>query len=276
MAFRLCFSIRLMEIIILNNHSLLSERINRVKKMAKRAVLLLAGVLLLIAVGVSGAEAPELRVNADARNLLRQPDRYFDRQRPPQPMKENEAAFTEGLVRCRTEADAHANVTSGRKNRPCVATITVEGVSVLVTGDVTVYIPYRPEYGDRVDGQSWEVLKAHEEGHTQIYREVFEGVAQPISDAVFAKCPKAFNISIPVCSDDEIRSRMDQQLDVLLDALTAETVSKITSVFREVNEAYDQATDHGRRGADGERPTIENQNEAAREVIQNFKIQARY
>lgn len=227
--------------------------------------------MLFAAVGIAAYESLKLRVNADARNLLRQPDRYFDRQRPPKLMKENEAAFTEGLVRCRTEADAHANVKSGRKNRPCVATITVEGISVLVNGDVTVYIPYRPEYGDRVDGQSWEVLKAHEEGHAQIYREVFALVSQPIADAVFAKCPKAFNISIPSCTDDEIRSRMDQELDVLLDALTAEAVSKITGVFREVNEAYDQATDHGRRGPEGSRPTVENQFSAAREAIQRFQ-----
>ncbi len=227
--------------------------------------------MFFAAAGRSIAAGPELQVNADARNLLRQPDRYFDRQRPPKPMKENEAAFTEGLVRCRTEADAHANVKSGRKNQPCVATITVEAVSVLVGGDVSVYIPYRPEYGDRVDGQSWEVLKAHEEGHAQIYREVFARVAQPIADAVFAKCPEAFNISIPVCTDEEIRSRMDQQLDVLLDALTAEAVSKITSVFREVNQAYDRATDHGRQGANGEKPTVENQFAAAREAIESFQ-----
>ncbi len=237
----------------------------------KIAGLFLAGGMLLAAVGILGAESPELQVNADARNLLRQPDRYFDRQRPPKPMKENEAAFTEGLVRCRTEADAHANVKSGRKNQPCVATITVEGVSVLVSGDVTVYIPYRSEYGDRVDGQSWEVLKAHEEGHAQIYREVFSLAGQTIADAVFAKCPKAFNISIPACSDDEIRAQMDHQLDILLDALTAEAVSKITAVFREVNQAYDSATDHGRRGPEGSRPTVENQFAAAREAIQQFR-----
>jgi hypothetical protein len=238
--------------------------------------MLLAGGLFFAAAQTSVAAGPELHINADARNLLRQPDRYFDRQRPPKPMKDNEAAFTEGLVRCRTEADARANVKSGRKNQPCVATITVEAVTVLVGGDVTVNIPYRPEYGDRVDGQSWEVLKAHEEGHARIYREVFERVAQSIADAVFAKCPHAFNISIPVCTDDEIRARMDQQLDVLLDALTAEAVSKITAVFREVNEAYDIVTDHGRRGADGGKPSIDNQLSAAREAIQNFKLQARY
>ncbi|HLG93258.1 MAG TPA: hypothetical protein VI546_00310 [candidate division Zixibacteria bacterium] len=243
---------------------------------SKRAVLLAAVGLFFVAAGRSTAAGPELQVNADSRNLLRQPDQYFDRQRPPKPMKENEAAFTEGVVRCRTEADAHANVKSGRKNQPCVATITVEAVTALVTGDVTVNIPYRPEYGDRVDGQSWEVLKAHEEGHAQIYREVFERVAQPIADAVFAKCPKAFNISISVCTDDEIRARMDQQLDVLLDALTAEAVSKITAVFREVNEAYDRATNHGRQGVEGTKPSIENQLAAAREAIQYFKQQARY
>ncbi len=244
--------------------------------MPNRTVWVLGGVLFFAAFGISVAGGPEMRVNADARNLLRQPDRYFDRQSPPKPMKENEAAFTEGLVRCRTEADAHANVKSGRKNQPCVATITVEAVSALVGGDVTVYIPYRPEYGDRVDGQGWEVLKAHEEGHAQIYREVFALVGQPIADAVFTKCPKAFNISIPSCSDAEIRAQMDQQLDVLLDALTAEAVSKITAVFREVNEAYDQATDHGRRGAEDGKPTPENQLAAAQEAIQNFKLQARH
>ncbi|MGH8004003.1 MAG: hypothetical protein ACRECJ_04705 [Limisphaerales bacterium] len=239
------------------------------------AWVLTGGVIFAAGLGWA-AEGPKIQVDADAHNLLRQPDRYFDRQRPPKPMKENEAAFTEGVVRCRTEADAHANVKSGRRNQPCVATITVEAASVLVGGDVTVYIPYRPEYGDRVDGQSWEVLKAHEEGHTQIYREVFERVAQPIADAVFAKCPKAFNISIPVCSDEEIRSQMDQQLDVLLDALTAEAVSKITAVFREVNEAYDRATNHGRQGPEGDKASVENQLSTAREAIQNFKLQARY
>ena len=243
---------------------------------SKRAVLLLAWVLFFWVVGISAAGGPELRVNADARNLLRQPDRYFDRQRPPKPMKENEAAFTEGVARCRTESDAHANVKSGRKNQPCVATIQVEGVSVLVSGDVTVYIPYRPEYGDRWDGQSWEVLKAHEEGHAQIYREVFALVGKPIANAVFAKCPKAFNISIPVCNDEEIRSQMDRQLDLLLDALTAEAVSKISATFREVNETYDFATDHGRRGPEGDRPSVENQRTAAREAIRNFTLQARY
>ncbi|MCI0404692.1 MAG: hypothetical protein L0209_01230, partial [candidate division Zixibacteria bacterium] len=96
-------------------------------------------------------------------------------------------------------------------------------------------------------------------------------VGQPIADAVFAKCPRAFNISIPACSDDEIRSRMDQQLDVLLDALTAEAVSKITAVFREVNEAYDQATDHGRRGPEGGKATAENQVQAAEEAIGRFR-----
>jgi len=236
----------------------------------------LAGALFFATVQTAASAEFKLQVNADPRNLLRQPDRYFDRQRPPKPMKENEAAFTEGVVRCRTEADAHANVKSGRKNQPCVATITVEAVTVLVTGDVTVNIPYRPEYGDRIDGQSWEVLKAHEEGHAQIYREVFERVAQPVADAVFAKCPKAFNISIPACSDEAIRAQMDQQLDVLLDALTAEAVSKITAVFREVNEAYDSATDHGRRGPEGDKPSTDNQTAAAREAIQNFKLQARY
>lgn len=236
----------------------------------------MAGALFFATAQMAASAEPTLQVNADPRNLLRQPDRYFDRQRPPKPMKENEAAFTEGVVRCRTEADAHANVKSGRKNQPCVATITVEAVTVLVTGDVTVNIPYRPEYGDRIDGQSWEVLKAHEEGHAQIYREVFERVAQPIADAVFAKCPKAFNISIPACSDEAIRAQMDQQLDVLLDALTAEAVSKITAVFREVNEAYDSATDHGRRGPEGDKPSTDNQTAAAREAIQNFKLQARY
>gem|GEM_PF-5238846 len=244
--------------------------------MSKRALLLLAGALFFATVQTAASAEFKLQVNADPRNLLRQPDRYFDRQRPPKPMKENEAAFTEGVVRCRTEADAHANVKSGRKNQPCVATITVEAVTVLVTGDVTVNIPYRPEYGDRIDGQSWEVLKAHEEGHAQIYREVFERVAQPVADAVFAKCPKAFNISIPACSDEAIRAQMDQQLDVLLDALTAEAVSKITAVFREVNEAYDSATDHGRRGPEGDKPSTDNQTAAAREAIQNFKLQARY
>ena len=244
--------------------------------MSKRALLSLAGALFFATAQMAASAEPTLQVNADPRNLLRQPDRYFDRQRPPKPMKENEAAFTEGVVRCRTEADAHANVKSGRKNQPCVATITVEAVTVLVTGDVTVNIPYRPEYGDRIDGQSWEVLKAHEEGHAQIYREVFERVAQPIADAVFAKCPKAFNISIPACSDEAIRAQMDQQLDVLLDALTAEAVSKITAVFREVNEAYDSATDHGRRGLEGDKPSTDNQTAAAREAIQNFKLQARY
>lgn len=236
----------------------------------------MAGALFFATVQTAASAEFKLQVNADPRNLLRQPDRYFDRQRPPKPMKENEAAFTEGVVRCRTEADAHANVKSGRKNQPCVATITVEAVTVLVTGDVTVNIPYRPEYGDRIDGQSWEVLKAHEEGHAQIYREVFERVAQPVADAVFAKCPKAFNISIPACSDEAIRAQMDQQLDVLLDALTAEAVSKITAVFREVNEAYDSATDHGRRGPEGDKPSTDNQTAAAREAIQNFKLQARY
>jgi hypothetical protein len=232
---------------------------------------ILAGGIVFAAGHGWGAEGPDIQVNADAHNLLRQPDRYFDRQRPPKSMKENEAAFTEGVVRCRTEADAHANVKSGRRNQPCTATITVEAVSVQVRGDVTVYIPYRPEFGDRVDGQSWEVLKAHEEGHAQIYREVFALVGQPIADAVFAKCPKAFNISIPACTDDEIRSQMDQQLDVLLDALTAEAVSKITAVFREVNEAYDQATDHGRRGPNGEKPVVENQLKAAEEAIGRFR-----
>ena len=244
--------------------------------MSKRALLSLAGALFFATAQMAASAEPKLQVNADPRNLLRQPDRYFDRQRPPKPMKENEAAFTEGVVRCRTEADAHANVKSGRKNQPCVATITVEAVTVLVTGDVTVNIPYRPEYGDRIDGQSWEVLKAHEEGHAQIYREVFERVAQPVADAVFAKCPKAFNISIPACSDEAIRAQMDQQLDVLLDALTAEAVSKITAVFRDVNEAYDSATDHGRRGPEGDKPSTDNQTAAAREAIQNFKLQARY
>lgn len=244
--------------------------------MSKRTVLLLAGGLFFAAPAVSTAVESEIRVNADARNLLRQPDRYFDRHRPPKPMKENEAAFTEGVVRCRTESEAHANVKSGRKNQPCVATIAVEGLSVLVNGDVTVYIPYRPESGEDWEGQGWEVLKAHEEGHAQIYREVFARVAQPIADAVFAKCPKAFNLSIPVCTDEEIRSQMDQQLDVLLDALTAEAVSKITSVFHEVNETYDRATDHGRRGPDGDKPSVENQRAAAQIAIQNFKLQARY
>ena len=244
--------------------------------MPKRTGFLMAGAVLFAVVGIAAAGSPGVQVNADARNLLRQPDRYFDRQRPPKPMKENEAAFTEGVVRCRTEADARANVTSGRKNRPCVATITVEGVSVLVGGDVTVYLPYRPEFGDRWDDQDWEVLKAHEEGHAKIYREVFTLVGQPIAGAVFAKCPKAFNISIPVCSDEEIRRQMDRQLDVLLDALTAEAVSKISSVFREVNEAYDFATDHGRRGPKGDKPSIENQVATAEEAIRTFKLQARY
>src|SRR5262245_44441671 len=140
--------------------------------MSKRSALLLVGGVFFAVAQVSMASGPELHVNADSRNLFRQPDRYFDPQHPPKPMKENEAAFTEGLVRCRTAADAHAKVKSGRKNQPCVATITVEAVTALVGGDVTVNIPYRPEFGDRIDGQSWEVLKAHEEGHAQIYREV--------------------------------------------------------------------------------------------------------
>ncbi|HEU4437359.1 MAG TPA: hypothetical protein VFR89_07820, partial [candidate division Zixibacteria bacterium] len=80
--------------------------------MSKRALLSLAGALFFATVQVSASAEPKLQVNADPRNLLRQPDRYFDRQRPPKPMKENEAAFTEGVVRCRTEADAHANVKS--------------------------------------------------------------------------------------------------------------------------------------------------------------------
>lgn len=244
--------------------------------MSKKTALFLTWGVLFAGVQAAAAAAPELHVNADARNLLRQPDHYFDRQRPPKSMKENEAAFTEGMVRCRTESDAHANVKSGRKNQPCVATITVEKVSVAVSGDVTVYIPYRPESGDGWEDRNWETLKAHEEGHTQIYRAVFERVAQPIADAVFAKCPKAFNVSVPLCTDEQIRAQMDQQLDVLLDALTAEAVSKITSVFHEVNEAYDLATDHGRRGPDGGRPSPENQQAAARQAIQNFTLQARY
>ncbi|MCI0405418.1 MAG: hypothetical protein L0209_05010, partial [candidate division Zixibacteria bacterium] len=149
---------------------------------SKRTVWVLAGVIIFAATCGWAADGPNVQVNAEAHNLLRQPDRYFDRRRPPKPMKENEAAFTEGVVRCRTEADAHANVKSGRKNQPCTATITVEAVAVQVRGDVTVYIPYRPEHGDRVDGQSWEVLKAHEEGHARIYREVFALVGQPIAD----------------------------------------------------------------------------------------------
>lgn len=242
----------------------------------KGAVLLLFAGVVAGAANRVAAQNPEIVVDTRPSNLVRQPDHYFDPANPPKPMKENEAAYTEGLVQCRTEVDAKANVHSGRKNQPCVATITVQQVYVTVGGGVTVFVPYRPPTGERWEGRSWDILKSHEEGHAQIYRDIFALVSQSIAASVFAKCPRAFNISIPYCTDAEIRSRMDQQLDVLMNALTQEAVSKITSVFREINEAYDGATDHGRRGGEGVPPSAENQLEAAYKVLQNFKLQARY
>jgi hypothetical protein len=227
--------------------------------------------LTFLALTVWAQSRPVVRVDARPENLRRNTDRYFDRYHPPKEMGENEAAYTQGTVRCQTEASAEAKVESGRKNAPCVARITIQGVSVLVRGEISVYLPNPPSPNADPEYHNWKVLEAHEEGHAQIYRELFAQFARPTAEEVFAKSPPGFNVSIPSCNDRQIRARMDAELDVFLDALTAEAVSKITAFFKRANEEYDAATDHGRQGADGGRPTVENQLVFAQEIIRKFR-----
>ncbi len=227
--------------------------------------------LTFLALAVWAQSRSKVAVNAGIENLQRSPNRYFDRYHPPKEMGENEAAYTQGTVRCQTEATAEAKVESGRKNQPCIARITIQGISVLVRGDISVYLPNPPSPNADPEYQNWKVLEAHEEGHAQIYRELFAQFARPVAEEVFAKSPPDFNVSISSCSDREIRGRMDEEVDVLLDALTAEAVSRITAVFKKVNEAYDSETDHGRRRPGGGAPTAENQAQAAQDAINQFR-----
>lgn len=238
-------------------------------------------LVVLSAIGFSFLAAPaqaELQVQVDARpeNAVRLPDLYFDRGSPPRPMEGNEAAFTEATVSCQTNSNAQASVKNGKKNKPCTADITVEEVSVTVKNLIRVNLPAWPTGGSDWDKKSWKILQAHEEGHVTIYGEVFALVGQEIAEKVFGKCPSSFNISVPFCNDAEIQVQMNKELDVVLDALTAEAVAKISAACRKVGEEYDSVTSHGRQGPRGEPSTIENQAQAAKEAILRFKQQAGY
>jgi len=212
-----------------------------------------------------------LEVDAAPENVVRLPDLYFDRDSPPKPMAANEAAFTEGIVSCQTNSDARISVRNAKKNKPCRADIQVEKVSITVRNQIRVNLPAWPLGGTEWEQKNWKILQAHEEGHVTIYREIFKLVAHQVTQKTFGKCPADFNVSVPFCNDAEIKARMNEELDVILDALTVEAVAKISDACRIVGEAYDLATSHGRKGAGGGPPTVENQLSAAEEAIRNFE-----
>ncbi len=214
-----------------------------------------------------------LEVDATPENVVRLPDLYFDRDAPPKPMAANEAAFTEGIVSCQTNSDARISVRNAKKNKPCTANIQVEKVAVTVRNQIRINLPTWPLGGTEWEQKNWKILQAHEEGHVTIYREIFNLVAHQTAQKVFGKCPSAFNVSVPFCNDAELQAQMNRELDIFLDALTAEAVSKISDACRKTGEAYDQATSHGRQGSNGEPPSVENQAKAAEEAIRNFERQ---
>ena len=244
-----------------------AQSINIIPVNKKTALLLWFGLVLGSCPVWAGESRLKLLVKVGGENSIRLPNLYFDRYHPPKPMEENEAAFTEGTVSCRTNSSASATIRNGSKNKPCTAEIKVQSVSVLVRNETRVNLPVRPVSGSDWDQKVWLILQAHEEGHVLIYKDIFEKLGQKVAQEVFAKCPASFNISVPFCSDGEIQAQMDRELDVILDALTAEAVKKISDICRTVGEAYDQDTSHGRQGPGGGLPTVENQALAAQQAV---------
>jgi hypothetical protein len=248
-----------------------------------RLFLFLIGIVCAMAAGVLSVIAgqdqqekggPAIVVGDIKKGITRDKDQVIDPENPPpgyDPKKE--AGFTDCFVKvdCSYEASGKAIKDLGREG--CIAEVTVKKVTVTPNLKITVFLPKAPAADASQDEKNnYAVLKAHEEGHAKICREVFEIVAKKIIEDVFKAFPRSFQLTVSACTDAEIKKRQDEALKVLCDGLSKSAEDKIREQLDKVNAAYDSATNNGTTGADGKSAATEkNQNDAASEAVKNEK-----
>ncbi len=200
---------------------------------------------------------------------------------------EERTAATVDTVYCRS----YARLKTGRAawnegSSACTLVLTVDSIWVTVEKSIGIRLPS----GEDLDGpereHAKEILSAHEESHSLLHRQLFFQTVGSVVKEIFKSFPQRITViqkSCPMTGEPAVENRWDASfsaaarvLERILDDFNGKTAEQISKIDREAGEAYDFATNHGRRGSDGDWPSVENQFQAAREAIQNFKFQARY
>jgi hypothetical protein len=228
------------------------------------------------------ADGPTVKVDADKKNVVRKPDQTFDPDDPPPGKPANEDAFTECLVNCDAKVpagQAQAKVVGqDPQGRGCTIEVTVKSVEVTVGKTITVFMPPAPAAdAPEAEKKAYAVLKAHEEGHAKICREVFEIAAKKLAEDVFKAFPKSFRLDVDPCTAEEVQKRTDAAVKALADGLCEQLIMKLHEVCEAAGKSYDAATANGTKGPKKGKPgetepaTVENQAAAADNAVQTFK-----
>ena len=228
------------------------------------------------------ADGPKIKVDADKKNIVRKPDQQIDPENPPEGKPPGEDGFTDCQVTCHCrvpEGGADAKIVErDQHGQGCTVEVTVKQVDVTVGLEITVFLPPAP--GDDASAEekkAFAVLKAHEEGHVKICREVFELVAKKITEDVFKDFPKTFKVHVDACTEEEIKKKVDESFNAHCKSLCEELAKRIGAELEKAGTAYDDATTHGTKGPKKGKPgetepaTEENQGAAADAAIKGFK-----
>jgi hypothetical protein len=207
---------------------------------------------------VQGGAGPLVVVDADKKNIVRLEDQVFDPDNPPPDKNPNHDAFTQWAVDVESEADTNYSTIAGGY---CAVEVVVTEVSVKAGGEITVFLPRDAD----------DVLRAHEEGHVTIAKEVFQIVAKTIAEDVFKGFPASFRLNVDPCTQEAIEARVEAAVDALSDTYSDDASAQIRSEVAKAQDAYDAATNSGRQGADGSAATAKNQKSAANDAIKDFK-----
>ena len=235
----------------------------------------LAGIAPMVIANQDKQEkGPAIVVGDVKKGITREKDQVIDPDNPPSGFDpKKEAGFTDCFVKvdCSFKASGKAVKDLGREG--CIAEVTVKQVTVTPNLKITVSLPKAPgNDASQADKKKYAVLKAHEEGHARICREVFEIVAKKIVDDVFKAFPRSFQLTVNPCTDAEIKKQQEETLKALCDGLSKSAEDKIREQLDKANHAYDTATHNGTTGGDGTSAATEtNQDSAAAQAIKDQK-----
>lgn len=204
-------------------------------------------------------DLPQLFVEAGAEQVQRLADVAFRRGNPPEGLQED--AMTRCQVEILTEVPRRE---AGLKWSPgsdsCLSEAHVEKIRIRMSLKIQVFVPKGAP----------RVLRAHEEGHAQVCRQVFVKAAKSLATKTYRAFPARFSWeSAPGCSAIEMQRRAFLALKVL-DAGLAQTVQdELMKVLDEGRDRYDRQTQNGLSDSPaGSAATVQGQRRAASEVIQ--------
>ncbi|HLK66735.1 MAG TPA: hypothetical protein VKU19_25045 [Bryobacteraceae bacterium] len=151
---------------------------------------------------------------------------------PGPPLQPGEAGVTVCDFSCEAEFDIEGTPTESPTEEGCEVTLTASVAAVTIDLTITIWLP---EDAD-------EQLTAHEDGHADICKEVYDGAKQAAADAAKAFGKRTFTGKGKKCEDAK-----QAAIDMAVGAFCNDYGARTRAVDQRVSDIYDDLTDKGKK-----------------------------